>query len=66
MGRKLSQHLIKEGFDVRFVNSKLSSKEAKKQTEQDQDDVLALDSDDELEDLVGSIEDKERAMKEKK
>lgn len=43
-----------------------SEKEVKKQTEQDQDDVLALDSDDELEDLVGSIEDKERAMKEKK
>lgn len=32
LGRKLAQYLISKGKDIRFVNSTLSSKEAKKQT----------------------------------
>jgi hypothetical protein len=43
-----------------------SEKETSKQTEQNQEDVLALDTDDEMEDLVESIEDTERALKEEK
>lgn len=38
LGRKLAQYLIAKGKDVRFVNSTLSAKEAKKQTTLQKDD----------------------------
>ena len=48
------------------LNQSQQDKSQQQETEKKQDDILALDTDDEMEDLVDSIEEKERTMKDKK